>query len=132
MIGLDTNVLLRYIVIDDASQSARAKKLIETQCSTQILGFINRIVLCECIWTLERSYLYERARVAQAVEALLNTAGLIVEDDDHVREALPAYKAGKANFPDLLVASVNRALGCEVTATFDRKAGRLDGFVLVD
>jgi predicted nucleic-acid-binding protein len=127
VIGLDTNVLLRYIVIDDQDQSSRARKLIETQCSPESPGFINRIVLCECVWTLERSYGYERSRVTEAVKALIDARGLMFEDAAHIRAVLPAYEAGKANFADLLVASVNRASGCETTATFDRKAGRLDG-----
>jgi predicted nucleic-acid-binding protein len=70
--------------------------------------------------------------VTEAVKALIDARGLMFEDAAHIRAVLPAYEAGKANFADLLVASVNRASGCETTATFDRKAGRLDGFVLVN
>jgi predicted nucleic-acid-binding protein len=131
VIGLDSNIVLRYIVIDDHAQSERAKNLIEKQCSPTAPGFINRVVLCESVWTLERSYLYERPRVASAIEALLAWPALLFEDAEHVAAILPTYVAGKANFADLLVASVNRARGCKATATFDRKAARLDGFIAV-
>jgi predicted nucleic-acid-binding protein len=131
MIGLDTNLLLRWIVIDDDGQSARAEAFIDRTCSAAAPGFINRIVLCEFIWTLDRSYGYARAKIANAVDALLKNGALLVEDADHVEEVLPHYVAGRAGFADLLIAKINRARGCEATATFDRKAARLDGFVPV-
>jgi len=131
MIGLDTNVLLRHVVIDDEDQFLRAREFIERHCSAVSPGFINRIVLCEFVWTLDRSYGFARAKIVDALEKLLATDSLVIEDQDHVLAVLPDYAAGRAGFTDLLVGSINRARGCEATATFDRKAARLDGFVAV-
>jgi len=131
MIGVDTNVLLRSFVIDDAEQVKRATDFMAANCTAAAPGFINRIVLCEFVWTLDRGYRYARASIVSAIEKLLVNEALVVEDQDHVRALLPDYAAGNAGFADLLIDRINRANGCATTATFDRKAAKLDGFVLV-
>jgi predicted nucleic-acid-binding protein len=131
MIGLDTNVLLRYFLADDRAQNERAVRFVSSRCSTDDPGFVNRIALCEMVWVLTRSYKYGRAQIAQTVEALLVASDIVVEDRDAVWRALNNFENSGAGFTDLLMSEINRTEGCEATATFDRKAARLDSFVAV-
>ena len=131
MIGLDTNVLARLVVRDDPRQTEAAKRFLSRHCTPDSPGFIASVVLAEFAWVLAVSYGYGRSDIAAAIEGLLIGGDRIVEHHDAVRASLEDYKKGQADFVDALIARVNRAYGCEVTATFDRKAARLDGFVQV-
>jgi predicted nucleic-acid-binding protein len=93
--------------------------------------FVNRIVLCELAWTLERRYGFQRALVADAIDQILKSDDFAVEDYDAVGFALYIYRTSKADFPDCLLGVTNGFLGCERTATFDRKAAELDEFELI-
>lgn len=131
MIGLDTNILLRYLVKDDRAQSEKATRFIASHCSSENPGFIDRIALCEMVWVLTRGHGYSRADIVRTVGQLVASRELLLEDEDLVTSALQAYRASNVDFSDLLMAKVNLARGCEATATFDRKAAKLDDFVQV-
>lgn len=131
MIGLDTNVLVRFFVADDRAQSERAKRFIESRCTIDDPGFVDRVALCEMVWVLSSGYGYGRAEIARVVDALLASRDIVLEDHEAVRGALRAFERGVADFSDALIGLINRARGCEATATFDRKAARLDSFVAV-
>jgi predicted nucleic-acid-binding protein len=131
MIGLDTNLLLRLLVEDDPAQTERAKRFVESRCTPQSPGFINHIVLAEFVWVLASSYDYPRAEVADAVEGLLTGQDRVVDAEEDVRAALADYRSGKTHLIDSLIGRVNLARGCEATATFDRGAAKLEGFVRV-
>ncbi len=128
MIGLDTNVLVRYLVEDDPRQAATAAKLIEKQCTEDDPGFVNRVVLCELVWVLESAYGYARATIAATIESLLRTAELEIDAVEVAWPALTAYRAGSADFSDALIGRLNRDAGCSATATFDKGAAKLDDF----
>jgi predicted nucleic-acid-binding protein len=131
VIGLDTNILLRAIVGDDAGQEKRARAFLSEQCTQANPGFVNLIVLSELVWTLDKSYGFSRTEIAETIEALLMTTELSFEMRDDVVAALPVFRKSNAGFADILIETINRARGCEVTATFDRKAAKLDGFRLL-
>jgi predicted nucleic-acid-binding protein len=131
MIGLDTNLLVRLVVGDDPQQTRQARAFVDQHCSPESPGFINCIVLTELVWVLNTSYDYSRLQIATAVESLAVGADRIVEHADAVQASLDDYKAGRLDFTDALIAHVNKTRGCEATATFDRKAAKLDGFVRV-
>jgi predicted nucleic-acid-binding protein len=131
MIGLDTNVLVRLVVGDDPRQTYRAKRFVSRHCTPDSPGFIDCVVLAELVWVLASSYGYARSEIAAAVEGVLGGGDRVVEHHDAVRASLEDYKAGRADFAGALIARVNRAYGCEATATFDQKAAKLDGFVQV-
>jgi predicted nucleic-acid-binding protein len=131
MIGLDTNLLVRHLVADDPAQAQRAERFLAERCSAAEPGFVNRIVLCELAWTLDRTYGYARADIAHLIEQLLLARELQVEDRDEARAAVRAYRGGKLGFADALIAESNRVHGCEATATFDRKAAKAAGFIAV-
>lgn len=131
MIGLDTNVVVRLLVGDNASQQRVARDYIALNSSPDTPAWVNRIVAVEIAWVLERSYGYERAQIAAAFEKLLDTAELAFEDHDVVRQAVAAYRRG-AGFADALVAASNDVAGCATTITFDSAAAkRLRHFALL-
>lgn len=131
MIGLDTNVLVRHLLADDQKQTQAVDRLLEAHCTPEDPGFVNRIVLCELAWTLDRTYGYAREHIARAIESLLITRELRVEDGELVAAALQTYRRTNIGFSDALICETNRAAGCTATATFDRKAARLEGFLPV-
>ena len=130
MIGLDTNVLVRYLMQDDAAQAAKASRLIE-RCSAEEPGFIAMVVLVELVWVLESSYGIERARIAAALELLLRPRELRVEQAETAWHAVRMYRDSRADFADALIARCAAAAGCERTLTFDRDAARLSGMALL-
>ena len=131
MIGLDTNVLVRLVVGDDPQQTRQAKAYVARHCTPDSPGFINCVVLAELVWVLASSYHYSRSEIATAVEALIAGVDRVVEHHHAVRASLDDFIAGRLDFTDALIGHVNRAGGCEATATFDRRAAKLDGFVHV-
>ena len=124
MIGLDTNVLVRYITQDDPQQSEVANHLIETRCSRSNPGHIGQIVLCELVWVLRRAYGYDKEQLLGLLDQLLVTAELDIENEQLARRALSAWRDGAADYSDYLIALSNQADGCEVTYSFDRKLAR--------
>jgi predicted nucleic-acid-binding protein len=131
MIGIDTSLLVRHLVQDDEAQARLARDLFRRECSADDPGWINRIVLSELTWVLERAYDYRRAQIADALEALARTAEFLLEDGAAVWSALRSYRQGTADFADALLAAINRDRGCETTVTLDRKAGRLESMRLL-
>lgn len=130
MKGIDTNILVRYLVRDDPAQFRAASRFIENDCSEQEPGFVNHVVLAELVWVLERGYKYARPEIVTALGALLLTSQLSIEHPDDARAALDEYQNG-ADFADSLIAAANVRVGCEYTATLDRRAARRKGFRLI-
>ncbi len=130
MIGLDTNVIVRYITQDDPVQSPTATKLIERSLSTKKPGFVSVVVVAEIAWVLERAYGLANTEIAAAFERMLQIDVLVVECEQEVFAAMTALKEGASSFADLLISALSTRAGCEFTLTFDRKASRLPGFKL--
>ena len=124
MIGLDTNVLVRYFVQDDPAQATLATDFIETKCTSQEPGLISLIVLCELVWVFESAYRYEKPLICGLMERMLVTTEFIIESSLLVRAALREFAAGSADFSDCLIQHSNRERGCQYTVTFDRKAAK--------
>ena len=131
MIGIDTNVLLRTIVADDPRQAEVAIAFLEKHCTPESPGFVNSIVLCELVWSLRSTYGVGRKDIAVAIGSVLNNSSLALEDRTEVMAAVQKFRAGATDFPDLLISEINRSCGCSATATFDRKAAKLEGFIAV-
>ena len=122
MIALDTNVLLRYIVRDDARQATAATKLIESSCTPESPGVIALVVMCELVWVLESGYRYRRDQVAGVLRLVLGSQDLRVERSDLAWQALNRYEAGPADFADYVIGLCGKEEKAEVTWTFDRRA----------
>jgi len=131
MIGLDTNVVVRYLAQDDAKQSAAAGRLFERVLSADNPGFVSAIALCELAWVLAECYGADRARIHAAIEGLLAAKQIAVEEPDLVRKALRAWDQSVADFADALIGEVASAKGALKTVTFDRAAAKLPGFELL-
>jgi predicted nucleic-acid-binding protein len=121
VIGLDTNVLVRYIAQDEPRQSAAAARLIES-FSAEAPGFVSTVALVETVWVLARAYKTQRAAVADVIEGLLRARELVVEDAETHYLALGAFRASSADYADAVIAQAGRRAGCEETVTFDRRA----------
>ncbi len=130
MTGLDTNVLVRYIVQDDPVQSALATQLIE-ELSVERPGFVALPVVLELVWVLQACYGSSRVQLAQVLAGLLRSRELLVQQADAVAQALNHFQAGSADFTDCLIAALARQQGCERTVTFDRAASRSAGMSLL-
>jgi len=131
LIGLDTNVVIRYLVQDDKKQSAAATRFIEKSLTTDVPGYINHITLCEIVWVLQRCYDVTNQQLRDIIEGLLTTKQLIVENVEVAWKALRAYDANSADFCDALIGQANIHRGCEHTVTFDKKAASLPEFDLL-
>lgn len=131
MIGLDTNVLARLFVDDDVEQARKARHFVAEHCNEENPAFVDRVALCELVWVLARSHEYRRNEIATVIHKLLSAPEIVLEDETSVRPALRDFVERGLDFADALIAVVNRTRGCEATATFDRKAARLGGFVYV-
>jgi len=129
--GIDTNVLVRYLVQDEPKQSKKAAAFIEKHCSIDAPCFISHIVLCELSWVLESNYDQSRIAIATTIEQLLLTAQLEVMESEVVWKALHDYKSANADFSDHLLARVNESRGCDETVTFDKRAGKQPFFTLL-
>ena len=104
MIGLDTNVLVRYFTQDDPVQSRRAISFIETNCTEENTGFVSMIVLCELVWALDAGYNYQRADIVRLLRGMASAPALTLESHDRVCRALSLYEKNKAGFSDCLIA----------------------------
>ncbi len=124
MIGLDTNVLVRYIAQDDLQQSAKATKFIEGECSAENPGFVSLITLVEIVWVSESCYAASPKEVSAIVRQVLGTRQLVVQDAEIVWKALRSFETSSAEFADCLVWQVASAAGCTATVTFDKKAAK--------
>jgi predicted nucleic-acid-binding protein len=130
MIGLDTNVLVRFITQDDAVQTPIATRLVESFTADEP-GFISLVTLAEMIWVLRSFYDAPRERIQRVIETLLRSSGLRLERSDLVWIALHAYSRGTADFADYLIERCGHDAGCDYSVTFDRDAAVFAGMKLL-
>ena len=131
MIGLDTNVLVRYFAQDEPKQSAAARSLLQGRLTRERPGHVNVVTLAETCWVLKRLYSAGRNELVEVVEHLLAAPNIAVERRAMVRKALQAYGGSAAGFSDCLIAQMNADAGCINTLTFDRGAAKLSSFELL-
>ena len=130
MTGLDTNVIVRFLMKDDADQAALANSVFAEFTATAP-GFVCREVLVELVWVLQKVYRLPRGDIADALDGLLSAREMVVESADHVAVAVDRLRKGGAGFADQMVALAGQGAGCGKTVTFDRKAAGLPGMTLL-
>jgi predicted nucleic-acid-binding protein len=128
VIGLDTNVLVRYLTRDDPAQFAVAERAIRSAVAQGDQLYICLPVLLETAWVLARAYRVDRASLALVVSRLLSASEFVIEREDAVEGALAAFQAGRAGFADCLIAALNAAAGCGHTLTFDAGTAGMPAF----
>lgn len=131
MIGLDTNVLARYITQDDSKQSPKANRVVES-LTPEEPGFVSTVALVELVWVLSSCYDFNRQQVAQTLELLLQTRAIVVENAQVAVRALRTFRQTNADFADCLVERSGQAAGCSRTVTFDLGAVKNAGMTLLD
>ena len=131
MIGLDTNVLVRYLAQDDPVQSPKAVELIERRLTGENPGFVSVVAMAETAWVLERAYDLTDAEIAACIERILQIEVFIVENEQQIFTAISALRDGCGTFSDALILALGDKAGCSRTVTFDRKALRLSGFIAI-
>ena len=130
MIGLDTNVLVRYLTQDDPIQSLKATEIIDRRLTEGNPGFVSIVAMVETVWVLDHAYNLAAHEIAAAVEGMLQADVLVVEYEQEVFTAMIALKEGQGSFADAIIAALGAKAGCSCTLTFDHKALRLPGFEL--
>ncbi len=136
MIGLDTNILLRWLIQPGEGDVGSSDA--EMQRASQIIGadgaqfFINVIVVAETAWILEQKLKLARADVMEVMGRLLHGENITVGNEAEVRAAQMQFEQSSANFADCLIAQLNLSAGCSHTLTFDKRASRTPGFRHVD
>jgi predicted nucleic-acid-binding protein len=121
LIGLDTNVLVRYLAQDEPAQAAAATRLIES-FTDEAPGFVSTVTLVETVWVLDRAYKTPRREIAAILESLLRAKELVIEQAEAHYLALGAYEAKEADFADAVITQLGKRAGCAETVTFDRRA----------
>jgi predicted nucleic-acid-binding protein len=125
VIGLDTNILVRYLTKDDEKQWQKAVEIVESgePC------FVANVVICELIWVLRgQPYNFTRQEISNTLEIMLQCAVFEWENRSVIYQALQRFKQGNADFSDYLIGGVAQQSGCNITATFDRKLRGEKGF----
>ena len=130
MVGLDTNVLVRYIT-QDGDEAPAVTPVLEKTCTEQSPVFLCTIVLCELVWVLDRAYGYDRRSIVLILEKLLATREFEIEDAQTVWRALGDYEIGPADFADYLISYTCGEHEAGPVYTLDRKAAKHSGFALV-
>jgi len=128
MIGLDTNILIRYLTQDDPIQSRKAAEILERRLTDENPGFISVVVMAEIVWVLDRAYGLADSEIVAAIERMLQIDVLLVENEQEVFTEMIMLKEGRGSFADALIAELGSRAGCLHTLTFDEKALRLSGF----
>lgn len=131
MIGIDTNILIRFIMGDDPRQHEAAVAFLEEKLTEQEPGFINIGTLLEMVWVLRSRCRIPKEGVLLVLERLLRTETIKLQHEREVSRAFAAWKQGEGSFSDLLIGELNAAAGCAATFTFDKEASRLPGFSLL-
>lgn len=130
MIGLDTNIVVRYLTHDDPVQTPAAVRLVES-LSEASPGFLSLIVVAELVWVLESAYRFKKSEVEQVLATLLRSKELVIERAEVVAQALRRFSASRADFVDCLIARCGNAAECDYTVTFDRNAAGAAGMKLL-
>jgi predicted nucleic-acid-binding protein len=129
MLGVDTNVLVRFLVRDDEAQFEKARKLIQREVAAGSVVLVNQLVLLETEWVLRSRYKLPKDSLIRAISGLLDASDIRFEDEPAIEEALFIWKDSAADFADCLIGAKTRRLGCRATATFDVRASKLPGFI---
>lgn len=130
MIGLDSNVLVRDVMQDDAKQSPKATRLIES-LTPESPGFVPLVTLVEFVWVLTASYNLTREQVAAAIDALLRSKELVLDRSAAVAQTLRNFRQGCADFADSLIKRATAEAGCDRTMIFDIPASKRAGMSLI-
>ncbi len=131
MIGIDTNVLLRLLIRDDAKQFSAADGLVNSPERADDPVFVSPVVVVELEWVMRRTYGLTKTQIVDAIEQLSRRTYFVMDNSEAVRAALTAWRTGKEDFADYLIAALARQRGARTTMTFDKDAAKTASFTLL-
>ena len=131
MRALDTNILVRFLVNDDAVQGEKVRALFARAEAAGEVFFVGMPAVLELLYVLDSVYGFSRVDILQALAALLVMPVLVFDNPDLLSQLVQRSRKEKTELPDLLVALSGEAAGCETTLTFDRKAARSSLFEML-
>lgn len=131
MIGLDTNILVRFLVEDDKAQTKRVQSLLQKAVESDDPCYVPDVVLCELVWVLERSYKIKREEIGAKLSRLIRARHLAFSSVDRLARTLEAYSSGRGDFADYLIREMAREAGCEAVATLDGDLLKEPGFISI-
>ena len=131
MIGLDTNLIVRYIAQDDVVQSAKATQLIES-LSIENQGFITLVAIVELVWVIQGCYKATKQECVAILQTLLHTREILLENAEVIVMAIQRYAASNADFADCLIERSANYAKCTCTMTFDSNAAKTAGMLLIE
>jgi predicted nucleic-acid-binding protein len=129
LIGIDTNVLVRYILDDDQVWSPPAQRFIDDDCTVERPGYVNLVVLVELAWVLRSTHGWGRSEISTVISDFLLADNLVLEQPLLVAAALRQFKDGGADFADFIIQAMNQSANAEPTVTIDKDASKQPGFV---
>jgi len=127
VIGIDTNVLVRFLTRDDETHYERARSLIQTQLDAGDPIFVSLLVVLETEWVLRDGYGLTKPRIIEVLTELLESREVVFEDESSLEEAVFSWRESAADFADCLIVARGRRLGCRQVVSFDAKAAKLPG-----
>jgi predicted nucleic-acid-binding protein len=130
MTGVDTNVLIRFVMADDQEQYRKAKRLMQS-FTMQSPGFITQVCIAEFVWVLETRYRKPKGTIFEWLTWLVESGEIVLENQVVVEKALMTFSATKSDFSDCLIALAGRLAGCSSTVTFDKAAAKAAGMRLL-
>lgn len=134
MIGIDTNILVRFITQDDFKQVSKVAELFELDAGVEKSIFINNMVICELVWVLSTSngaYNYSKPQIIVALEKILKIEEFAFENKEILWSALESFQNHNLDFSDALISATNSYHGCISTYTFDKSASVCSEFTLL-
>ena len=131
MVGLDTNVLVRYITQDDPRQSKMAERAIEKAVAGGAKVLVQPIVLCELVWVLESAYRYGKSEIIAVIEQVMRTVQFEIAEKDVIWKALEDFSGGSADFSDYLIGRANERAGAQTTLSFERSLKACQRFTVL-
>jgi predicted nucleic-acid-binding protein len=123
MIGIDTNVLVRFLVDDNESQCKRARGFL-TDRTIDDPAYVSAVAIAQTVWVLRRSFEFPMPAILEALRALLAADSLLIEHAEELDALINADSPPKSDLADYLIAWSGAAAGCRKTVTFDLKAAR--------
>ena len=123
MIGVDTNVLLRFLVEDEPDQNRQAKDFLSA-CTQEVPAYVSAVTLAETVWILNRRLKFLMRGIAEMVRALLEADEIVLEHAEELGLLLHQQPVPSADFADYLIAWSNGRAGCSRTMTFDKRAAK--------
>ena len=131
MKGIDTNILIRFLIGDDAKQAKKVYNLFKNAEATKNELFVPLLVILELIWVLEAAYEIPRAAILDSLNDLTLMPILKFEHQSTLQQFTHSAQDNKLDLSDLLIAHSAKSLGCETVITFDKKASKYKLFELV-